>query len=633
MKKLFTKANQLEFEYRIFVSFLIVISIYVLSITLFKNEAPTAVLIGNYLGLTNQPSLCLLYVVLSVLMLFISLLRMWAGSILNSQTVMSFRVQTGSLMVKGPYLLVRNPIYLADILAICCFSLCLPVIGILMPLLFYLHYNNLIKYEEIALEKNFKKHYDLYINRVPRLIATPKSILDFVRSKKNFSINKDGFRHNALYMPFIPGFILSAITQDFTYTLIIGIPGVIDWAIVHTRIGLRNSKSNLKAYEKSRHLKKKVFNDIVYAQCWEDPSLDRKAFNIQPEDVIFSISSGGDNILTFLIDNPAKIIALDLNPHQNFLLSLKIAAFKRLSYQELLEFFGIYESRRRMNLYREIRSTLNVSTRDYWDTQQDKLKGGIIHCGRYEHYMRLLRTCLVLIMGRSLLNKFFLVQTSSDRIELYNNHWNNIGWKIFTRILLSRKIMSFLFDKSFFFYLEKSFSFGKHFSEKVKRALTVLPVRINYFLSYILLGNYKVNHALPCYLRSENYTKIRNRVNRIDIVTDSCNKFFTKLPDSCISKFNFSNIFEWMSYDDYENLLRQIIRIAKDGAILTYRNLLVPRSSPVSLSHSIKLYGKFAQFLHQKDLSFIYNNYVVEQIKKDTQKWPMKSEKYLVENP
>ena len=66
---------------------------------------------------------------------------------------------------------------------------------------------------------------------------------------------------------------------------------------------------------------KKVFQDVLYAQCWEDPQIDREAFNITSDDIVFSITSGGCNVLTFLIDNPKKIIALDLNPYQNYLLS------------------------------------------------------------------------------------------------------------------------------------------------------------------------------------------------------------------------------------------------------------------------------------------------------------------------
>ncbi len=72
-------------------------------------------------------------------------------------------------------------------------------------------------------------------------------------------------------------------------------------------------------------------------------------------------------------------------------------------------------------------------------------------------------------------------------------------------------------------------------------------------------------------------------MDRVEIVTDSCEHYFAKLEDSSISKFNFSNIFEWMSPAAFENLLRETVRVARDRAVLTYRNLLVFRERPPSL--------------------------------------------------
>lgn len=632
MKKFLSIIHKLEFEYRIFVSFSIVIVIYTLSITVYEENISTGVLIFHFLGSTPASAITLLYLILACFMVVISALRMWAGSILSSQTVMSFRIQADSLVVDGPYLLVRNPIYLADLLAMSCFAVCLPPIGILMPVFFYFHYIRLIQYEEISFKKNFKKQYTNYINRVPRLLATPKSIFNFILSEKKFVITRDGFRHNALYLLFIPGFLIAAFTQNFLIVVLVGIPGVIDWAIVHTKIGLGNPQNNCQKAQATTDQKKKIFDDIVYAQCWEDPSIDRIAFNIQSDDVIFSITSGGDNVLTFLIDNPSKVIALDLNPHQNYLLALKIAAFKQLSYEKLLELFGITVSSRRIKLYQWLRFSLDNPTRQYWDDNLDKIKTGIIHCGRYERYMKLLRRGLELTMGKSLIKKFFQTEHTAERLDLYNKKWDNIWWKIFTRILLSRKTMSFLFDKSFFTYLDNPFSFGEHFAQKVKRAFTVLPFRSNYFLNYILLGNYDAKNALPAYLQKCNYNQIRSRVDRIDIVTESCDHLFSRLPEGYISKFNFSNIFEWMPLEECENLLKESVRVARDGAILAYRNLLVPRKHPPSLFRNIRSHDKLASRLHERDLSFIYNNYVVEQVIKEKKQWPMKSKKYLVAN-
>ena len=173
-----------------------------------------------------------------------------------------------------------------------------------------------------------------------------------------------------------------------------------------------------------------------------------------------------------------------------------------------------------------------------------------------------------------------------------------------------------MFSKAFFEQLDTSFSFGDHFRNQTKRAFVNLPLKENYFLNYILSGNYYSREFLPPYLRKENFSLIKDRLDRIEIVTDSCESYFASLPDNYITKFNFSNIFEWMPVDEYEKLLLEAIRVGIPGGILTYRNLLVPRSRPDSLEDQLIPDLELAHQLHEKDLSFIYSRYVVEKINK-----------------
>jgi S-adenosylmethionine-diacylglycerol 3-amino-3-carboxypropyl transferase len=356
-----------------------------------------------------------------------------------------------------------------------------------------------------------------------------------------------------------------------------------------------------------------VFNGVLFSQCWEDPQIDREAFIIQKDDVVFSITSGGCNLLSFLIDDPKTVIALDLNPHQNYLLELKMAAFKFLSYESMLRFIGVKKCSYRLMKYDLTRSVLSKPAREYWDKNLKMIERGIIHCGRYEDYMKLLRHGLRLIISERTIRRFFETDDVKKRQLLFEREWNNRRWKLFTKVFLSRKTMSLLFDKGFFRYLKTDFSFGEHFSEKVEKALTQLPTKENYFLRYILLGNYDEKH-LPPYLRREHFETIKSRLNRVRIVTDNCDSYFSQMPDNSISKFNFTNVFEWMSEEAFMSLLNETIRVARDNSVITYRNLLVPRKHPESLSQNIQSEDVLAQQLHKKDLSFIYDSYIVETI-------------------
>ena len=361
----------------------------------------------------------------------------------------------------------------------------------------------------------------------------------------------------------------------------------------------------------------KVFEDILYAQCWEDPELDRTAFQIAPGDTVFTVTSGGCNALAFLVDGPARVIAVDLNPYQNHLMELKIAAFRLLSYAELLEFTGVRQSHGREAMYQRLRTALPGECLRYWDGQPEKIQQGLIHCGRYERYMGLLRTWTRMLMGPQLIDQFFEEDDPERRAALFHDKWDNAAWKLLTQVLLSRKTMTLLFDGAFFQFVEGDFSFGRHFSSRVEHAMTDLSLKDNPFLSYILLGRYYSENHLPTYLRPENFEAVRRGLDRITVHTAACDEYFRTLPDSSISHFNFTNIFEWVPPEVFDGLLRETWRVGKPGAILTYRNLLVHRERPETLSHLFASDREFALKLHDQDRSFVYRNYVVEKVLKE----------------
>ena len=616
MNKFLKTIRKIEFEARIFVSLGIVLTVCLVSFLVFPNEPSNMIRLGKATGLPEVWSVRIGFGLVAGIMVAASLLRMWAGTVLSSPRVMSFRIRKEVLATEGPYQISRNPIYLADLICFCGFALCFPPVGLALPVLLFLHYTQLIGYEEQSLEAQFGEAFAAYKKQTPRFIPGIRSIRRLPAALSAFRINRDGLRHNAQYVLLIPGFIVSAFTGNLLHAIFIGIPGVLDWAIVHTRIGLNPGGKDALKSEAERLMQSRVFKDIIYAQCWEDPDMDRKAFRITPSDVVFSITSGGCNTLTFLIDNPKKVFALDLSPYQNFLLDLKMAAFRELDYAELLEFVGVHPSSQRLELYRRLTKHLQPDSLRYWDRQHRKIERGIIHCGRYERYMRLLRKTLILLVGKSLLQDLYACKTREERQELYDRRWNNLRWKAFTKVCLSRTAMSFLFTRAFFLYLEESFSFGAHFREKAKKALVDLPLHENYFLAYILLGRYYSLDCLPVYLQKEHFESIKSRLDRIEIVTRNSTDFFRSLPANSITRFNFSNIFEWMPPEDFRQLLLETIRVAQDGSILTYRNLLVPRSRPAALADRIIPREQLAAELLENDRSFIYRAYNVEQISK-----------------
>ncbi|CBX91144.1 hypothetical protein IAQ61_002607 [Plenodomus lingam] len=81
-------------------------------------------------------------------------------------------------------------------------------------------------------------------------------------------------------------------------------------------------------------------NSYIYAFTWEDDVADMRILKPTASDVVLAIGSAGDNILAFCLENCRRVHAVDLNPSQNHLLELKVAAFTALGYQDVWKLFG-----------------------------------------------------------------------------------------------------------------------------------------------------------------------------------------------------------------------------------------------------------------------------------------------------
>lgn len=85
-------------------------------------------------------------------------------------------------------------------------------------------------------------------------------------------------------------------------------------------------------------------SEYIYAFNWEDPAVDLNILNLQPSDVLVTITSAGDNILDYLSHSSAplkRVHAIDLNPNQNHLLELKCACFAaQLPHRQIWNLFG-----------------------------------------------------------------------------------------------------------------------------------------------------------------------------------------------------------------------------------------------------------------------------------------------------
>jgi S-adenosylmethionine-diacylglycerol 3-amino-3-carboxypropyl transferase len=81
-------------------------------------------------------------------------------------------------------------------------------------------------------------------------------------------------------------------------------------------------------------------NHLIYNTCWEDPRCDRALLELDADSRVVTITSAGCNALDYALDKPAEINCIDMNPRQNALLELKIAAIQHTDAHNLFQLFG-----------------------------------------------------------------------------------------------------------------------------------------------------------------------------------------------------------------------------------------------------------------------------------------------------
>jgi S-adenosylmethionine-diacylglycerol 3-amino-3-carboxypropyl transferase len=344
----------------------------------------------------------------------------------------------------------------------------------------------------------------------------------------------------------------------------------------------------------------------MFTQSWEDPACDLAALAPLRDATLFAITSGGDNVLGFLVADPGRILAVDLNPTQNWLLELKMAGFRRLQHDELLVLLGVRAPARAVELYHRLRGDLSEQARGYWDEHQEWLSSGLLLAGGFERYFALLRSALRYIVGHRRIERLFTL-APEDQPGFYDREWNTLRWRALIHIGCSRWMLGKRLDPSWFTQAEGVPSFGAHFTRLATHVIAELPARSNYFLAQILLGRYLSEDLVPDYLKRENFETMRGRLDRITLVTADVAEAMASLPARSVDAFALSNVFEYSPPDVFNRARDEIVRVGQPGARITLRNLLAPRR--LSGDRRFVIDEAAGERLRQADRGFIYSHF------------------------
>lgn len=313
---------------------------------------------------------------------------------------------------------------------------------------------------------------------------------------------------------------------------------------------------------------------LYYATVHEDPRLELEALRPGPEDVIVTVASGGCTALSLLAAGAGRVEAVDLNPAQNHTVELKLAAC-RLGGEEATAFLGgrPASARWRRLAYASLRSELSPAARAYWDARGRIVGRGVLGSGVSERFIGALRRVLIpLVHPPSRVRRLLACESPEAQRELYASEWDTRRWRALFALLLRRRSMERAYDPAFFAHVENA-SFSEHFRRVFERTVTELPVADNYFLHFALTGRYP-DGARPDYLTEAGAEAAYAGRERLLLVDGTFTSRLRELPDASVTGFALSNICEWLSPEEVDELFAQIARTARPGARVCLRNFV-----------------------------------------------------------
>jgi S-adenosylmethionine-diacylglycerol 3-amino-3-carboxypropyl transferase len=369
------------------------------------------------------------------------------------------------------------------------------------------------------------------------------------------------------------------------------------------------------------------FDDLVYNQIWEDPVVDAEALQLGPGKRVLCITSGGCNVLNYLVNDPEQVIAVDLNEAHMSLARLKLAAMRHLpTHDDFFQMFAIGKSKENVQRYdRYIRPHLDDTTRNYWDRRKrgrrriDLFARGFYDSGRCGRFLRMLHR-----LGRfspRRVERLLNAQSMDEQRTVFEKDVAPFfdTWLVRTLSKLPLSVFSLGIPPRQYEQLKNDGSDGivSVFRDRVRRLACDFPIQTNYFAWQAFSRRYdtKKLQAIPDYLKPENWEAIRSRLDHVDTHICSTIDLLEASDSQTLDGFVLLDSQDWMPADTITSQWTRIARVARPGARVVFRT--AGTDSPIEPSLPAELMAKFrreeeiSQAGHARDRSGIYGMFHV----------------------
>ena len=340
---------------------------------------------------------------------------------------------------------------------------------------------------------------------------------------------------------------------------------------------------------------------FVYNILFEDSEVDERFLGVNEDSSILGISGAGCGMAGLVSGQPKRVDAVDINHHHLALTALKVSAAQRMqNYTEFYDMFGRGWHIAPKKAVKDLTSDLPRWIQRYWKRHHDRFERSLYREGLTARMLTVLRNQCGIDANWL---RGIIATPEEQRAQKVEDAIRPILERPAVKAAISSPLQLMALGINFtqrdrMLETEETDMVG-FFVEYIRR-LASTELETNWFAWWALTNQFNHEHpdAAPPYLRRDRHersleapTTVRyHRRNIFDVLEDA--------GPNTWSHYMFCDAPDWMPPPVQKQLLEDVYRTSRDGAVMLYRSV-----EDDCMVERLGMQGKFQKMQEETDLA------------------------------
>ncbi|CAM6035693.1 unnamed protein product [Sphagnum compactum] len=329
---------------------------------------------------------------------------------------------------------------------------------------------------------------------------------------------------------------------------------------------------------------------FLYSLSWEDPREDDKVLDINGDDTVLTLTSGGCNALDLVYQGAGQVVAVDINPAQSYLLELKRVAIIRLPFQDVWQMFGEGVHPNFPSLFKkELAPFLSQGASKFWSKKRRYFKNGLYYHGGMGRLIRAVRALARITRQQHWIDSLVNAPTLEHQKELWLVCFSFLPWfatvgKWLLQANLVTRLSAFLVTNPLVLWFCAGVCKGQLNLIRKEDNIYNYVVRClnstaeyshlrdsNYFYRCCLTGKFS-RHCCPRFLEEEVFNRLKVDLANKERLLIRTTAFVEELRKRMYTKVILMDHVDWLDQEDIDILCAALRDQVKPGGRVIWRS-------------------------------------------------------------